>query len=247
MVEGGPLLLVTPDAVPAETRQELERLAVERIVVLGGPSAVGAQVEEQLTAIAPVTRLAGESRFGTAAAIARHAWPDGAQDVLVATGADFADALAGGAAAGAFAAPVLLVTRDAIPAETAAELDRLAPQRITVLGGTAAVSPEVEAQLNDVAPTVRVAGDSRFATAANLAQQLWSGGATTVLVATGETFPDALAAAANAGHRRAPILLVTRDTAPVETLAALDALGAGTVVVAGGAATISEAVAGQLA
>jgi putative cell wall-binding protein len=45
-------------------------------------------------------------------------------------------------------APLLLVQPDSIPAETAAELRRLSPDRIVVLGGEAAVSAQVEAQLS---------------------------------------------------------------------------------------------------
>jgi putative cell wall-binding protein len=60
---------------------------------------------------------------------------------------NFPDALAGASAAGNLGAPLLLVTRDSIPAATAAELARLAPNRIVILGSTGVISGIVGVQL----------------------------------------------------------------------------------------------------
>lgn len=82
-----------------------------------------------------VERLAGENRFGTAAAVSAAGFEPGVANVFIATGANFPDALAGGAAGAASGTPVLLVTADSVPGEIRAELQRLQPQAITVLGG----------------------------------------------------------------------------------------------------------------
>ncbi|WP_291050217.1 cell wall-binding repeat-containing protein [Herbiconiux sp.] len=73
--------------------------------------------------------------------------------VYVASGAVFPDALSGSAGAIADKAPVLLVTRDSIPASVVAQLQRLKPYRIVVLGGT-----------NTISDTVRDALDKYLAT-----------------------------------------------------------------------------------
>ncbi|MCJ7779337.1 MAG: cell wall-binding repeat-containing protein [Acidimicrobiia bacterium] len=89
--------------------------------------------------------------------------------VYVATGENFPDALGAGPAAAIVKGPILLVTQNSIPGETAAELTRLAPDRIIIVGGTAVVSPSVEAGLGAYAPTVeRIAGANRYDTAARL-------------------------------------------------------------------------------
>ena len=99
---------------------------------------------DQIIRISPATptveRLWGADRFATAAAVSQAAYPGGATNVMVATGRNFPDALAGSAAAGNLAMPVLLVETDSIPASTLSEIDRLNPQKIYVLGG-AAVDP----------------------------------------------------------------------------------------------------------
>ena len=65
----------------------------------------------------------------------------------VASGRVFADALSGAPVAGMTKGPMLLVDTNAIPASIAAELVRLQPKRIVVLGGTATVAESVETAL----------------------------------------------------------------------------------------------------
>ena len=89
--------------------------------------------------------------------------------VYVATGENFPDALGAGPAAAIVKGPILLVSLNAIPGETAAELTRLGPDKIIIVGGTAVVSASVEAGLAAYAGTVeRIAGANRYDTAAKL-------------------------------------------------------------------------------
>jgi spore germination protein YaaH len=91
----------------------------------------------------PVSRLAGPDRYATAAAISAATFDPGVPVVYLATGLNFPDALAGAAAAGATGGPLLLATRDSLPPATAAELARLKPARIVVLGATGVVGTSV--------------------------------------------------------------------------------------------------------
>jgi len=142
---------------------------------------------------------------------------------------------------------VLLVTRDDVPAVTTAELERLAPRRLVLLGGTDAVSAEVQRRLADVAPVERLGGPDRFATAALVSQETFPDGADVAYVATGAAFPDALAGSAAAAAEGGPVLLVTRDSVPQETEQELARLEPSRVVVLGGPDAVSEATADQLA
>ncbi len=94
-----------------------------------------------------VARLAGGDRYATAAAVSAAAFAPGVPVAYVATGAGFPDALAGGPAAADQGGPLLLVARDSVPPATAAELGRLRPGRIVVLGGSSVVSDGVAAAL----------------------------------------------------------------------------------------------------
>ena len=100
---GGPILLTQKGTLPAATVSELRRLKPKRIVVLGGTGVVSAAVEKALRAhtSGEVSRLAGTDRYSTAAAVSAAHFDPGAPVALVATGENYPDALAGGAA-GAF-------------------------------------------------------------------------------------------------------------------------------------------------
>jgi putative cell wall-binding protein len=135
------VLLVTRDEVPEATRAELARLAPDQIIVLGGATAVSEATLDALDAIAPARRVAGANRFATAAAVAGLLPPGPAAYVV--TGANFPDALAGSAVAGARGAPVLLTALDDLPDETAAALAERAVDQVWVLGGTGVVSDDV--------------------------------------------------------------------------------------------------------
>ena len=94
-----------------------------------------------------VVRLAGADRYATAAAISAFHLPSGAPLAYVATGENFPDALAAGPAAAVRGASTILVRRDSIPARSAAELDRLNPSRLILLGGPQVVSQAVASSL----------------------------------------------------------------------------------------------------
>ncbi|MGR0320594.1 cell wall-binding repeat-containing protein [Agromyces sp. ZXT2-3] len=156
-----------------------------------------------------VTRLAGASRYDTAAEIAEFGYPDGASTVFIATGENFPDALSAAPAAAAVDAPLRLVRRGSVPQRTMDELARLSPSRIVVVGGTAIISEDVLGALRTVAPTIRLAGANRYATSRAIVDYAFGeSGAAELFVATGEAFPDALSASAAAGVSDAPVLLV---------------------------------------
>lgn len=192
----------------------------------------------------PDSRLAGSDRYATAAAISAASFTPGVGVAYVATGANFPDALAGAAVAGKLAAPVLLVTQSAIPAATAAELGRLKPGRIVVLGSTAVIGGAVETALASYTTggVTRLAGSDRYATAASISAASFDPGVPVAYVATGANFPDALAGAAVAGKQAAPVLLVTKDSIPDATAAELARLTPGRIVVLGSAGVVSDAV-----
>jgi glucose/arabinose dehydrogenase len=191
--------------------------------------------------------LAGEDRYGTAAAISESRFQPLPFKAYVATGQSFPDALAAAPAAGWGGGPVLLVTRDQIPGPVADELRRLQPQHIVIVGGFDAISATVEAQLRffTTGTVTRNSAADRFGTAAAVSAAAFSPNAPMAFVATGLDFPDALSAGAP-GVGRGPILLVTRDSVPDATAGELRRLRPQTIAVVGGTAAVSDAVLQQL-
>lgn len=244
----GPVLLVKQSEIPAATANELGRLRPGRIVVLGGWGAISDAVANGLIPYATsrqVSRIAGADRYTTAAMISQAHFAPGTQVVYVATGANFPDALAGGAAAGLLDGPILLVKPNELPAATAAELQRLHPARIVVLGSAAIVSDAVAQTMGAMtgAQVSRTYGADRYATAVAISQANYAAnGPATVYVATGANFPDGLAGSPVAGSMPGPMLLVRSSSLPGSVAAELQRLAPDTVVILGGSGAISDGV-----
>lgn len=245
-VSGGPILLVTRDSVPDSTASELTRLRPGRIVVLGGTDVVTDTVRSQLAAYTtgPVIRVAGVDRYATAAAISAATFAPNTSRVFIATGSTFPDALSGGAAAATTRAPVLLVRSDEIPAATAAELTRLKPAEISILGGQEAVSDSVATQLHSYAAggAERLSDIDRYGTAVRVSRSMYPTGAGTAYLATGLDYPDALTGGVAAGLARAPLLLVAGNCVTQQVRDEISRLGAAKVVIFGGTTAVDPAV-----
>lgn len=91
----------------------------------------------------------------------------------------------------------------------------------------------------------RVAGANRYDTAIQASKEAFDA-ADTVVVATGENFPDALGGAALAGAVSGPILLTPAAAIPASVLAEIDRLNATDIYVLGGTGAVSAAAFAQL-
>lgn len=206
--------------------------------------AVGAAPAQAGSSAPGSDRWWGADRYGTAASVSDNAFPDPAVDVVVVNGDSYADALAAAPLAASLGGPVLTVTATGIPSSTLAELQQVGPGVIWVVGGPAAVSDDVVAQLQRHAAwgVHRLAGDDRYATAAAVATSEFTGQSHEVFIASGEGYADALSAGAAAAHDGAPLLLTTGGALPDATLAALQALDPRRITVVGGGSVVSSDV-----
>lgn len=197
-------------------------------------------------------RLAAADRYATACEIWKNTLPEASTaSAVIATGANFPDALAASALAGAVDGPLLLVKKDSVPQEVLDTLAHLGVNGIYIVGGTAGVSSAVEATLESEGYNViRIAGGDRFATAAAvLAEVKYLMGprySNRVFVATGANFPDALAASPWAYAEGIPVLLTKKDELPQVTAEAILSGGTSVVWIVGGEGVVAPAVAGAI-
>jgi hypothetical protein len=231
--EGGPLLLTPPSGLDLAVQAEVLRVLPPggAVNLLGGPAALPASLEFTLGALGyRVRRFAGRDRFETAVAIAR----DGLNRpglVLLASGTDFPDALAGAAAAAHVGAAVLLTDGARMAPATAAYLQAAAPQRIALGGPARAADPGAEA----------VVGVDRFDTAAKVAARFFPQ-AQVVGLASGRSFADALAGGVRLARLGGPLLLSEPDFLPEPTRRRLAALAPPRLELYGGGAALGAAV-----
>jgi len=202
-------------------------------------------------------RVSGANRYATAAQVSMLEWSqtnnvsgygtNGPTFVVIASGENFADALAGSTLAMLNDGVLLLTTGGKLAPDTKAELARLLyseDAEVYVLGGTGAISAETYNAIGQAGAGVkyleRVAGANRYDTAvkAALLASETAGIGTTAFIANGMQFADALAAGPVAAYAGAPILLTGMSDLPAETAAFLDDANITDVYVCGGEGSI---------
>ena len=172
---------------------------------------------------------------------------------MLATGDGYWDALAASGVAGLEGAPVLLTSLDGttLSDQTRSELGRLAPSRVYVCGGEMAVPDSVLSEVRSVTGVepVRLWGQDATGTAVSIYREGEGRWSKTAIVATCQSFMDALSVAPYAYHSGSPILLarMSDDRLSDETLAAIRDGGFERVVIVGGSMAVSPDVEGQLA
>lgn len=167
----------------------------------------------QATPITPnITRIFGQDRFQTSVAVAKQAFPgQQLQNVIIASGYNFPDALAVSPLAYKLHAPILLVGNSVSESQSSLDYvkESLAPSgTVTIVGGTAVVSEPIEEWLSNAGyKVVRLGGKDRFDTNALINEQLNVAVGTTVFIVNGYQFQDALAVSSAAAKNGFPILL----------------------------------------
>jgi hypothetical protein len=218
---------------------------------VGAPSITGTSNTISVVPVSSHTapRIGGTDRIDTAIRLSTDTFADkgSSSSSLLQAGAavlarsddqGYADALAGTPLAVAKTAPLLLTPSSGLDGRVKSEIERIMPTGRTVylLGGTTALSPAVASALtSDGYTVVRYSGADRYETATSIAGGLGNPG--TLLLATGQNFPDALSAGAAAAKVGGAVLLTDGSSMPAATRSYLNAHpGAARVAIGGPAA-----------
>ena len=221
-----PVLLTKHGKLPEQTIAELKRLQTSKVVVCGGENAISNDVVSQLKELnIEVERVAGNMASDTANDIAQKL--ANTDTAVVTTSWGYEDALSAASFAYAKKAPIFLANYNTATLDESniQTMKDKGVKKVYIVGGTAVVSPEVEAQLSAAGIAVeRVAGNTAYDTSAKLATKLISLGmsANNMAIATGWGYTDALAGAALCGKQNSVMVLAdnTNQTAISEVVAA---------------------------
>ncbi len=241
----GPLLFTVSDALEDRPAQELGRVlpAGSTVYLLGGTAALSPAVEDTVRAQGFLPRrLAGPSRVHTALAVAQEVLDrTGSRTVAVARDDGWADSVSAGAWASAEGHPIVVTGGSTLHPDVATWLSRQGWTDAVVLGGTAALSPDVADAVGRATLTTprRVAGDTRDTTAAEIARVLRPGWASATVVNGFDTegWVAGLAAAGLAGDDGGALFLSYVDRLPSSTR---DGVAAVTCPMARTAGTIGQ-------
>lgn len=227
-----PLLLTQTSQLPDSVEKELDRLKPSGIIyLLGGENVISLTVENQLKekfGNSNVKRIAGFSRFDTAYQVANEVANNvsDVNEIFVTTGAsESSDPLAIAPYAGENNIPILLTGRsngEELNETVSSFIAENDINKVTIIGGSLAVSSSAEAELKNLVGTgnvKRVYGTSRFDTNISIIDEYYEkNDMDRLLVAQGMETADSLSASPFAAKLESPILLTLDNRVPPETL-----------------------------
>lgn len=201
--------------------------------------------------IKSINRLSGNSRYETAKVIAEYYGNGKVKNIILTTGNGFADALSASVLAHEKEAPILLVDSTVDSSKEAfayvgQHLDTTGT--VYIIGGVGIIGTEFETKLDDLGfkKIVRIAGMDRYDTSYKIACSLRAKNASTVVISSGEQYPDALSVSSFAAKNDWPMLLSPHDTLPQEMMNFLLEKQPLKVYIAGGAGVISDNVKSEI-
>ena len=237
-----PILLANYEDLPHQTVQELTRLGVKHVFVVGKNFEPLNSIYKQIhDAGAEATTIAGQMASDTANKVAEKAGHS--DEAFLATSWGFQDALSASTLAYAQKKPIFLAdyNTSSVDENTIASMKKIGVKKVTIIGGTAVVSADVENILKSHGiDAVRIAGETHYDTSKlflkTFAQSAFN--METVGVATSWGYWDALTAAPYFGKKRAPILL--HDSNNTTSLNDIDFSHTKNITAVGGNAVLSE-------
>lgn len=218
--QGDAVLFVATDSLAPPATTVISDHVPSRVLLVGGVAALTEEVESELTDLAPgaaIERFAGTDRIDTAARAARKSLGDATGGTLViANGWSLSDVgTAASVVASGGADAVLYAGKNDLGDATQAVIAERQPSQILLVGGTAVLTANIEAQLAETASGAsvdRYGGATRIETAARSAQHAFDEGATVAVIANGWTLEHVGVAAAYAAARDDAAVLYAQRT-----------------------------------
>ncbi|SDK97851.1 Putative cell wall binding repeat 2 [Clostridium cochlearium] len=183
------------------------------VYFLGGEASINKDVETRVKKSGfKFKRLSGKDRFETNNSVLNEINAPKGTPVFLVNGYGFADSLSVSSISAIKDYPVIMTTKDTIPSNLKAQLAKLQPSKVYIIGSENLISQKVQEELYKINKNlkiddvVRIYGNDRFETniLINKAFNIKSNNA---FVASGMDFADALSGSALAGKYNAPIIL----------------------------------------
>lgn len=191
-----------------------------------------------------IKKIYGKDRFSTATEVSQEGWYY-SDYAIVANGLGFADALCSTPLSKAVDGPILLTHANKLPDVTKNEISRLGVKKVYIVGGTGAVSKNIENQIRSMGIQVqRLGGKDRFETSLLIAKEMEKLVYVDdiVIVPGDEKFEgaDALSIAPIAGSRSMPMLLASKNEISPSIKKWIDGMNANNTYVVGQTGAISD-------
>lgn len=219
-----PVLLTQSTSLPSETLQEIQDLHAKNIIIMGGWGAVSTDIENQLKYKGyDCDRIGGTDRYDTSVKAAEYLKKiyGSTVKVVLSTGNGFADSLSIASYAASRQMPILLTTKDSLPAGTLNYINSSNVSEAYVVGGNGVISDDIMNTLwKEGKDAIRLGGKNRYETNSDVINYFGST-FNPVLFASGENFPDALSGSAMAAATGSPVILIANTSVQDQSTASL--------------------------
>lgn len=204
-----PIILVNSKQLDTMATEELNRLGVKKVFIIGGTGVISKDIEDKLHILNIQTdRYWGHDRFDTAVEVAKRL--DNFNEIVITNGLGFADALSIAPIAGKKGIPILLTSKDSLPKVVMDFLQKktnnnLGSLKTYMVGGPGVVSNTVEKQFPNCE---RLYGQGRYETNTAVLNRFSEDiNFNNIYIASGQDFPDALSGSALAQKNSSGIIL----------------------------------------
>lgn len=204
-----PILLTQKNSLDSNTQDQLKRLGVKKVFIVGGPGVVGSVVQSDLDKMGiAVERFYGADRNETSVAVAKQIGTD--NGIILTTDSDYTDALSVAPIAAKLQIPIILVPKDSTPSSIVNFISGKNIDKTYVLGGQDIISETVASKFPNVQ---RIDGDDKYIRNFNIITSFSNNvDFNNVVLASANNFPDALSGSAFAALNGNPIILVGNNS-----------------------------------
>jgi len=202
-----PILLTAKNSLDEQSKNQLSRLKVKKVFIIGGLGIISSSVERSITSMGiQVSRIAGNDRYETSLKVAQTMGQF--TQAVIATGENFPDALSIAPIAAMKGIPILPTPKNNLP-EGLKEYLNNNVQSTYVVGGTGVISNNV---FNQLPSPKRLSGTTGYDTNISIIKEFINElDFQNCYIATGENFPDALAGSVLASLTKSPVILVSNS------------------------------------
>ncbi|AKN33475.1 hypothetical protein Ccar_22660 [Clostridium carboxidivorans P7] len=235
-----PILLTENDTLNSNTADQLKRLNVKKVFIVGGQGVVSAGVEKAINNLGIETvRYKGEDRGETSIKVASQVGTK--NGVIVAIDDDYTDALSAAPIAANLQMPIILVSKDTFSSSLSNFILMNNIPKTYVLGDSNIISDRVANMFPNVK---RITGSNKYERNINIIKEFESNvNFGNVCIAYSEQFADALSGAAFAANNSNPIILVGNNVENCTNSLIKDKLSSiKNVTVLGGSAGVKDSL-----
>ncbi|WP_099202980.1 cell wall-binding repeat-containing protein [Miniphocaeibacter massiliensis] len=215
--KSAPILLVQKDSLTSDTLNEIKRLKVKDIYIIGGKAVISEKVEKELknNGISAKKRFAGKDAYDTSVLVSKDLISiTNRGTVIIMSGTSYYDSLSAASLSASKAYPVLCVSKNSMTSGVKSAIKSAGYKDAIIIGGDATISEKVKKEVDTVIKSKkssRVFGADRYGTSMAIAKKYFPN-TKIINIATGTTYADALPGAAVAGVNDSPIIVVEGNT-----------------------------------